>query len=340
MRLHCLRLAGSVLLGCLLIEAIAPARSPAAPAARSLSTLKTEVELTEEEVDNLQNSSAPEAATENTDNTDNTDASAPMAEPTPVETQADAEAENSEVAGSEAPAPSAEMAEMTEADGTVVILPPGYQANNTYPALVLMPYTDRTALHMFNWGMADAYSQRTEESFIVVMPPGQGSSANWSGGGWESFVEEYEAYVQQDLGPVVEKYNINPDQLVVGGFSLGGDLSWTLSLRNPEIFSGAIVMGSMSTYRDDQKAQQLAAKDFRYFMVMGGYDENHGSMQGALETLDEHRITYHYEEVGDAGHGDLPEVMANDLFLSAMDYVLSASDSQASSTLPEATAEY
>jgi len=221
------------------------------------------------------------------------------------------------------PAPySAQMTEISEPDGTTVILPPGYEAGRSYPALVLMPYTNRSALHMFNWGIYDAYHQRSENAFIIIMPPGQGSSANWSGSGWESFVNRYEAYVQQDLDPIAAKYNVDPNQMVIGGFSLGGDLSWTLSLRNPGLFSGAIVMGSMSNYRNAQNAQLLSSRDFRYFMVMGGYDSNKGAMYNALDTLDTHDITYHYEEVGSAGHGDLPEQMQNDLFLSAMDYIL------------------
>ena len=222
-------------------------------------------------------------------------------------------------------APSSTLTEITEPDGTTVILPPGYDEQNTYPALVLMPYTDRTALHMFNWGMYDAYHQ-VEESFVIIMPPGQGSSANWSGWGWEALVEDYESYIQQDLMPVVDKYAVDPEQLVIGGFSLGGDLSWTLSLRNPEMFTGAIVMASMSNYRDPQNATALADNDFRYFMVMGGYDGNRGSMYDALDTLDNHDIDYHYEEVGNAGHGDLPEQMDRDLFLSAMDYIVSVGD--------------
>lgn len=223
-----------------------------------------------------------------------------------------------------------EITEITEADGTTVILPPGYDTSRQYPALVLMPYTDRTALHMFNWGIYDAYQKRysgsaEDNAFVIIMPPGQGSSANWSGYGWESLVNEYEAYVQQDLDPIAAKYNVDLNNMVVGGFSLGGDLSWTLSLRNPGLFSGAIVMGSMSTYRDTENAQLLAESNFRYFMVMGGYDGNRGSMHSALDTLDQHDIDYHYEEVSNAGHGDLPEHMQNDLFLSAMDYVLEAS---------------
>ncbi len=217
---------------------------------------------------------------------------------------------------------SAQMTELTEPDGTTVILPPGYDASRAYPALVLMPYTDRTALHMFNWGIYDAYHRRGENSFVIIMPPGQGSSANWSGTGWESLVNEYGAYIQQDLEPVAAKYNVDPNRMVIGGFSLGGDLSWTLSLRNPAIFSGAIVMGSMSNHRDAQNAQTLAARNFRYFMVMGGYDGNRSSMYSALDSLDQQNIDYHYEEVSNAGHGDLPEQMENDLFLSAMDYVL------------------
>jgi len=217
---------------------------------------------------------------------------------------------------------SAQMTEISEPDGTTVILPPGYEAGRRYPALVLMPYTNRSALHMFNWGIYDAYHQRSENAFVIIMPPGQGSSANWSGSGWESFVNRYEAYVQQDLDPIAAKYNVDPNQMVIGGFSLGGDLSWTLSLRNPGLFSGAIVMGSMSNYRNAQNAQLLSDRDFRYFMVMGGYDGNKGAMYNALDTLDTHDITYHYEEVGSAGHGDLPEQMQNDLFLSAMDYIL------------------
>ena len=228
------------------------------------------------------------------------------------------------------------LTELTEPDGTVVILPPGYDASLSYPALVLMPYTDRTALHMFNWGIYDAYHRNggnsPETAFVIIMPPGQGSSANWSGYGWESFVNEYETYVQQDLDPIAAKYNVDPNQMVIGGFSLGGDLSWTLSLRNPGLFAGAIVMGSMSTYRDAQSASLLANSSFRYFMVMGGYDGNRGAMYNALDTLDEHNIDYHYEEVATAGHGDLPEQMPKNLFLSAMDYVLSEPASGLSAT--------
>ncbi|MEO1685529.1 MAG: alpha/beta hydrolase-fold protein [Cyanobacteria bacterium J06631_12] len=219
-------------------------------------------------------------------------------------------------------ASSADITEITEADGTTVILPPGYESDRQYPALVLMPYTDRSALHMFNWGIYDAYHRRVDDGFVMILPPGQGSSANWSGPGWQAFVDEYEAYVQQDLDPIAAKYNVDPNQMVIGGFSLGGDLSWALSLRNPGLFSGAIVLGSMSTYRDEQNARLLADRDFRYFMVMGGYDSNRSSMYSALDTLDDHAIDYHYEEVSQAGHGDLPEQMAADLFLSAMDYVL------------------
>lgn len=218
---------------------------------------------------------------------------------------------------------STDITEITESDGTTVVLPPGYDERRSYPALVLMPYTDRTALHMFNWGMYEAYRQE-RAPFVVIMPPGQGSSANWSGWGWEALVDEYESYVRQDLMPIVEKYAIDPEQLAIGGFSLGGDLSWTLSLRNPDLFSGAIVMGSMSNYRDAHNAAVLADNDFRYFMVMGGYDGNRSAMYEALDTLDSYDIDYRYEEVGSAGHGDLPEQMQPDMFLQAMDYIVSA----------------
>lgn len=224
---------------------------------------------------------------------------------------------------------SADITEFTEPDGTTVILPPGYNASRAYPALVLMPYTNRTALQMFNWGIYDAYRRNSgnspDNAFVIIMPPGQGSSANWSGHGWEALVSEYEAYVQQDLDPIAAKYNVDPNQMVIGGFSLGGDLSWTLSLRNPGLFSGAIVMGSMSSYRNADSAKLLANRNFRYFMVMGGYDSNRDAMHNALNTLDTLDIDYHYEEVANAGHGDLPEQMPSNLFLSAMDYILSES---------------
>ncbi len=299
MKLQTLRWVGSLLVGTFLIGMGVPPMAQAASAEQGAT--KTAEELPE----TIESSEAESSEIESSE-TDET-----------IEESSSASADTSEITAS-----AQEITEITEDDGTTVILPPGYQADQTYPALVLMPYTDRTALHMFNWGIYDAYQQQTKDAIIIIMPPGQGSSANWSGSGWESLVSEYESYIQQDLSPVVEKYNVDPEQLVIGGFSLGGDLSWALSLRNPDIFSGAIVLGSMSTYRDEQSAQQLANKGFRYFMVMGGYDGNKDSMYSALDALDSHDITYHYEEVGNAGHGDLPEQMQRDLFLSAMNYVL------------------
>jgi enterochelin esterase-like enzyme len=312
MKLQTLRRVGSLLAGTLFIGIGAPQMAKAAPVEASVEALvKAPVKIAIGTLKTAEELPEPLEGDE-------------LSEPSQVEPSEPSQSESTSSVTPSVTSGSQEITEITEADGTTVILPPGYEAGQTYPALVLMPYTDRTALHMFNWGIYDAYHQQNKDSFIVIMPPGQGSSANWSGSGWEALVSEYESYIQQDLSPLVEKYNVNPDQLVIGGFSLGGDLSWTLSLRNPDVFSGAIVMGSMSTYRDEQSAQQLASKGFRYFMVMGGYDGNKGSMYSALDTLDNHDITYHYEEVGDAGHGDLPEQMQRDLFLSAMNYVLAA----------------
>ena len=100
---------------------------------------------------------------------------------TAVEIGEDAITSSSSSAVFQSPA-SDRLTELTEPDGTTVILPPGYDASRSYPALVLMPYTDRTALHMFNWGIYDAYQHSggnsSENAFVIIMPPGQGSSAN------------------------------------------------------------------------------------------------------------------------------------------------------------------
>lgn len=55
----------------------------------------------------------------------------------------------------------------------------------------------------------------------------------------------------KDLDALMARHNVKIDKsrVALGGSSLGGDLSWALSLRNPNLFQGAVTINSRNTYR-------------------------------------------------------------------------------------------
>ncbi|MCP4441002.1 MAG: alpha/beta hydrolase [Aureispira sp.] len=220
-----------------------------------------------------------------------------------------------------------------------VILPPNYDTTKTYPALVLMPYTGGCAEDFFNKYAKESMAQSsslsgkfseilelynarhsTDRSFIVILPHGVGSTKDHSWQGFAACIERYEKRVRKDLKKFIPKYNINTDQVVIGGVSLGGDLSWALSMRNPELFKGAIVTGSRCSYPPEEKFPILKAKNYSFFLAMGMEEGKHRltGMRYARQLLDSNRVAYLYKEMPFLSHNRAPLW----LFFDGIDYTL------------------
>ena len=157
-----------------------------------------------------------------------------------------------------------------ESNGTVVILPAAYDESATYPALILLPWTGGTPADYFRGAFAEEYSTRTEDPFILILPNIRSSQSDYSSSGaWQSTIERYETLVSSNLELLIPKYNIDASQVVLGGQSLGGDLSWALGVRNPDLVQGVIAIGSQSNYRDASENASTSQQRFSLFYGHG-----------------------------------------------------------------------
>lgn len=137
--------------------------------------------------------------------------------------------------------------------------------------VALLPYTGGSA--------ADFYRRYEDElramasdlgGLVVILPEGTGSAADYStGGAWSRTIERYESALKADLAYAQQTHQASPRRAVVAGYSMGGDLAWAITQRKPELFAGAIVMGSMMSYRQKNSPAAMAKNGFRYVLFRG-----------------------------------------------------------------------
>lgn len=212
---------------------------------------------------------------------------------------------------------------------STLVLPPDYSMNKKYPLLILMPYTGGSARDFFNKYLREAKINRdtlplkkqfaqllklyNEErnnthEFILMMPQEAGGRRDHSWSGFAACIERYENRVKRDVEYYSKQYNIDRDKVFLAGVSLGGDLSWALSMRNADFFQGAMVTGSRCSYPPDSQLVTLAEKDYHFFLTMG-MEESWDRMAGiqyAKTFLDSMQIDYVYREMPGLAHNRAP----------------------------------
>ncbi len=212
-----------------------------------------------------------------------------------------------------------------QSNGTVVILPAAYDKTQTYPALILMPPTNRTASEFYSWAMSTAYKNRTGKPFVVILPPERGSRGDYSSSGaFESAIIYYEKSVQDNLRVLIPKYNLDASHIAIGGFSLGADLSWAISLRNPGLFRSAILIDSLCSYRLSQNVPQLASKQFRFFLIAGRKEGGEAIHPlGEIKAiLDKSQIVNIYKSFPSASHAGIIEFIPDAMWMESFDFAM------------------
>ena len=230
-------------------------------------------------------------------------------------------------------------------DGTIVVFPDGYRADGKYPVVYLLPYTGGTAAGLLSmWAgwqkepvetkfqkllkiLYPADDERQRKGFIAVLPPEKGHLDG--DGSWDGFqitIDRWEKKIKGDLATFIPTYGIDPKKVVVAGFSLGGDLSWALPIRNPDLFAGAVVMGSHCSYgwdldwRRDQGIAKLGKNGFRFVLTMGENEDGfrvEGFNEGKAR-LEESDIAFIYKAVPNKAH----HAATPDILKESLDYIL------------------
>jgi len=227
----------------------------------------------------------------------------------------------------------------------VVVLPPNYDPGRAYPVVELLPPTGNTAgtllqIYLSRVGLGRLYRDPPERQlaalmpylfpdaaaagsrsrdFVLVLASGRGSGDDYrTAAAWSSTIDRYEREVRADLRAVARRLRVDPTRFVVAGFSLGGDLAWALTLRNPDLLRGAIVMASRATYRP-VPALVPALRDARFFLTMGGVDDptRRRLARAAADVLDRLGIEHRFFVLPGVAHEPAPLAT----FAEALDFV-------------------
>ncbi len=223
------------------------------------------------------------------------------------------------------------LAPAPEAAG-VVVLPPDYDSRRAYPVVELLPPTGSTAeailqIYLAQAGLGALYReppQRQLEAlwpylfpregsgpgFLLILARGRGRASDYrTEAAWTGTIERYERRVLADLAAAADHYRIDRSRLVLAGFSLGGDLAWAITLRNPDRLHGAIVMASRASYRPTPDgAGDLDRRGTRFFLTMGSRDigTRRRMATAAADELQRWGVPHRFEVIPRLGHGPAP----------------------------------
>lgn len=181
-----------------------------------------------------------------------------------------------------------------------VLIPENYNKDKSYPLLVWLPYTGGTAEYFFK--KHQKYLPMDE--LFVLLPQGAPASTDYLPN-FIAYVGWYEERLLADIARVREMYNIDGERIAIGGFSLGGDLSWALVNRNPKLFSGAVMAGTRASYPTNTAGlAELKSRGFKASFFIGSAEDpnRYTGIGRAAKTLKDAGITVFYEEIPGGNH--------------------------------------
>ena len=215
---------------------------------------------------------------------------------------------------------------------SLVLTPANYDPKKKYPVLFILPPTTQTATIFIEIYVGSLADQKTRQQtfndltagiaqdFILVLPPGYGSTQDHTGPGFSNCIGRYDACIKNELAKLETEYGIDTTKLYLAGFSLGGDLTWALTQRNPGMFKGGVVMGSRCSSYKEGSMKILTQNKAKFYFGMGGL-EDEVRMKGSTNArakLKAAAIVFNYYEIPEAGHEPLPL----DKFKEALNFVM------------------
>ena len=152
-------------------------------------------------------------------------------------------------------------------------------------------YGDQAGNYARFWGGPAA-----EFEAILAVPQGMQPVGN--GFGWGS-VDQADAIFQRALVEVGRQYAVDPDHVVLTGFSQGGFIALALGLRYPGRFVGVVPMAGPYIPEIDAPPPARAG-DPRYYFIVGARDRAVSDMR--LATKDYEAVGLRREASGHPEH--------------------------------------
>ncbi len=162
----------------------------------------------------------------------------------------------------------------------LAIEPDDFSPDNPLPLIIL--------LHGFGASMADLASLSMafkSEGYVFVFPnapipiqvgPGLSGYA-WtpprdSGSDTEDAEERAEEALDTLFEEVMERYNVEPGNVLLGGFSQGGMMSYRCGLIRPDLFAGLIILSAKVSSPDAIRARLPEERNQPIFVSHGTSD--------------------------------------------------------------------
>lgn len=215
---------------------------------------------------------------------------------------------------------------------SLILTPSNYDPKKKYPVLFILPATTQNAAMLIE-GYVGSLADKTtrqqsfndladgiKQEFILVCPPGFGSTRDHTGPGFSACIERYDSYIKNELANLEKEYSIDKNKMYLAGMSLGGDLTWALNQRNPSLFKGGVVMGSRCSHYKEGSFKLLAQNKARFYFGMGSL-ETEVRIKGSTNArtkLKAAGIPFEYYEIPEAGH----EPLSLEKFKEALNFVM------------------
>ena len=125
-------------------------------------------------------------------------------------------------------------------------LPPEYDPNRAYPAIVVLHSNASRPDEMIQWWCGPwvngaRFGQASRNGYIVIAPhwavPGQNSY---------NFSELAHAAVLYSLSDAVSRFNIDTDRVFLTGHAMGADAAWDIGAAHPDLWAGLILFGAVA----------------------------------------------------------------------------------------------
>lgn len=142
------------------------------------------------------------------------------------------------------------------------------KADEKYPLIIYLPFTTGSAERYFS--LIGSYAGLS--NYFAIIPQGTPEIKDYLPD-FFSYLQWFEKRLMTDLNQMLKDYPIDPNQIYISGFSLGGDLSWALMIRHKELFAGVLILGSRCSYVPTQKDLiYLKEHKRRIVLLMGDKD--------------------------------------------------------------------
>jgi predicted esterase len=184
----------------------------------------------------------------------------------------------------------------------VVIVPSSYDKAKHYPMLVMLhPYGEYKAT------FAEKLKMVSENMGMILMCPTGDVLIAPKRLAWFTGVDDFLAnfraeqrMVWQDLERVRKEYSVDPERIYVAGYGQGATLAFTMGLRNPQQFAGALVIAGY--YKMETVVEEWLptsgghALPVAILQPSGDSDQNVEQARNARDMLGTAGVNVHYVE--------------------------------------------